>query len=181
MAGPGVGLLINAMRAVGENDPRTLHRMQYVMPTAMKNLSRAVSAEVEGGVQDRIGAMMYDPDIADAVGYATGFIPAELQSEYNARNSAQEEGKYWTTRRATLMSEYRYLHDKGDQEGLLAFADRLQKYNASIPDPGLKLGMKSLRESLRQIHKQQLRREAGLGPSKNTQQISQDAQGLYGG
>jgi len=181
MAGPGVGLLINAMRAVGENDPRTLHRMQYVMPTAMKNLSRAVSAEVEGGVQDRIGAMMYDPDIADAVGYATGFIPAELQSEYNARNSAQEEGKYWTTRRATLISEYRYLHDKGDQEGLLAFADRLQKYNASIPDPGLKLGMKSLRESLRQIHKQQLRREAGLGPSKNTQQISQDAQGLYGG
>lgn len=177
LAGPGIGLVINAMRFIAEDDPRILHRMQKIMPSAMRNMTKAIEAEIAGGVKDRDGALLYDPDIWESVGYAAGFMPKELSQEYNARTLTNEVGTYWTRRRQTLLELYNYAAVNGKDVGEVA--NQIVEFNSKAPDRNLIITSRTLRESQKQRQKVVERKAAGLGANRMTDELSQQLRSTF--
>jgi hypothetical protein len=133
LAGPGISMLINVFRFVAEDDPNALRRYERIMPSALRNLSRAVRAEVAGGVTDRDGAMLADLSAWEAAGYSVGFLPKKLSDEYAIRSLTNEVGVYWTRRRATLLETYAHLRETRQETD--EWLEQVAKYNSQIPEP----------------------------------------------
>jgi hypothetical protein len=165
IGGPGISLMLNAFRFIGEDDPRLLHRFQAIAPSALRNVLRGIESEVAEGVRDRDGALLYDPNAFALAGYTVGFLPKELSDKYNARSAVNEAATFWTHRRQVLMEEMRYIimQKQGDREALSDVLEAIAKFNRDAPDPKLIINRKALITSLKAEVKSVASREAGFG------------------
>lgn len=180
VGGPAVGLMMNVLKFMSENDKTSWDAIKHILPTAVKNFGNAEKALETGTVRDRSGAVLFEPEAWDLIGMAAGWQPRELSEKYEARTLEREHAAYWTTRRGALMEMFSHImiERKGDREAVADFMTRLRKYNSEIPEPKLMLTGETLRNSVRERMKANVRKEAGLGSSPNTPQTSRKIHAL---
>lgn len=158
LSGAGLGLVFLAWQALTWEDPDQWKRIELVLPTGIKNVSRMIRV-LERGVETGMGGVdivSFDPDdpyaVADAVGMALGFTPARLSRAYRAISLEKEVEAYWRERRGALISAFYWAHRwKGAKQDVLA---DIAEFNRKAPHPSLRITWRELRAAVK-------RREAG--------------------
>lgn len=181
-AGPAISQLMNVMKFVSAEDKTEWQALKNVVPSSIRNFGNAAKAFNEGAVKDLGGATLYEPDTARLVGMGFGFLPKELSEAYRARSMQQEQANFWTQRRSNLLKMYQHIvlsRDK-DREAMADFMKRLKAFNASAPDPKLVITGDTLRNSLREKVRSNLRKEAGLGSTPSMQGSAAEISRTFG-
>ena len=181
VGGPAVSLFLNGLSFVAEHDKTTWDAWSKVLPTSMRNLGKTAEAFSSGAVRDRSGAVLLEPDIWDMIGMSVGFIPQELGEQYNARSLEMERAAYWTTRRQSILEYYgtTMIERDGDREALSDLMKRVDDFNRNAPDPALLIRGETLRNSLKNRLKANVRKEVGLGSSQQMQFPTQEIRATF--
>ena len=174
IGGPAVGVFLNALNFIAEDDKLSTKALQRIMPTAAKNMTRAIDAFGQDAVTDRAGAKLLDPTGMELLGYGLGFMPERLNEKYNERQLQNEQAAYWTNRRQALLNMWGTLvldRDR-DREAVADFMKRLKDFNEKAPDPGLVVKGDTLRESVKRRVQANLLKEQGFGSNPAMRQAS---------
>lgn len=174
IGGPAVGVFLNALNFLAEDDKLSTKALMKIMPTAAKNLTRAMDAFGQDAVTDRAGAKLLDPTGMELLGYGLGFMPERLNEKYNERQLQNEQAAYWTNRRQALLNTWGALvldRDR-DREAVADFMKRLKDFNEKAPDPGLVVKADTLRESVKRRMEANLLKEQGFGSNPAMRQAS---------
>jgi hypothetical protein len=176
LGGPSISLATNIMKAASDRNPNGWKRAEAIMPTAMKNLSRAVRGGADGTVKDNNGAVIFEPSEFQMLGYATGFQPAGLSKAYESRNVAQEAYMFWDAKRDAIMRNafYVFVEHRGDREGAADWRKSVAEYNKNVPDKSMVISAESISKSIANKAKGNKLVEFGLARNKAMMILAKD-------
>ena len=180
-AGPAASLVLNLMSFIASDNKTSWATVRKILPSAARQLGDGAHAFTTGAIKDRAGAVLYEPDVYASLGLSLGAQPTELKERYAARSRQYELGYYWNGRRQNLMDIFSdiVINRADDREAMKDFTDRLQDFNSSIPDPGLRITGSQLRQSVKRRVQSNALKEAGLGTDRKMMGINSEITDTY--
>ena len=164
----------NIYHALGSNEPNTWRTYERLMPSIIKDASRAYRYATTGKETDTSGATIaeFDPtnwnDRILIAGQAAGFPLTKVNTEREKQFLSRDVVNYYAARRTTLFAEYQWALNEGDGEAISAVRDSIQKYNDSVPHPALRITGTDLQRAIQQRQRTKRRKEVGI-PVENRQ------------
>jgi len=161
----------NVYHAFASDEPDVWKKLERVMPSAGRSISRSIRFAARGAETERLGneIVEFDPtSIKGAIEIALqagGFAPTRLNRERNRRFKAREVVNYYTARRTVIFELYDYAIVKKNPGALKHSRERIEIFNATVPYPELKISGRDLRASL----KNRQRRRALAGQDVSVQ------------
>lgn len=173
ISGAAFNIPINVLRAMSDGHPDVFKRWERAMPTAIRNVSKMLRFYKEQGVTGRKGEELVDFDIHDPKDLATiaaqgvGFAPTELSQHWDRERMKQESLLYWETRKGMLFAQFDWARLRKDREAIADVRAAIRRYNNEVPDPGLRIGGRQLRQSLRGRHRARAAAEHGISTQRS--------------
>ncbi len=178
----------NTMKAVTSNDPDTWKTWERALPIAAKNVSKAIRIFNRGEETGSTGEtfLSYEPNQADApsraelngelVAQALGFASSRAGVKWEYAMAQMDAITWHQTRRSMLLDDMAWAKKWNDKEVLADVRKSIRRYNASVPNPNLKITNDTIRRSLRERKRRQELKERGLPAQNSYQGISRDIQ-----
>lgn len=183
--GPVASIPYQFWRAAMDTDPDTLKRWERTMPSAMRNMTKALRRAGRGEESYRGGGSVSKFDwqdteqraelIAQFLGFSTTRVNQRYEADYAIRNVTE----YWAIRRAIVMENVAYARMAGDNEVVADSIQALKRFNESTPDPALKINSTQLLQSLRQRFQRASLRERGIPSELLYRRIVRTMRELY--
>lgn len=167
VGGPAGGMLMAFLQALADSNPNTLLSMQKTLPAMFKSLAKGYSMLETGQVQDQHGrAVVQDATMLETLGQAAGFRPTRAAVSQELRRAQHDAAEYYSQRRSNLMEMYYTARKAGNSEAVADVQAAIEKYNAGVPVPQLKIMPKDLNASVKNRTKQEAAFAAETSPQK---------------
>ncbi|ATB52660.1 putative DNA methylase [Vibrio phage vB_VspS_VS-ABTNL-3] len=179
------GFTRNAFKAANSTDPDEWKNMEKVMPSSMRNLSKAARYTTRGAETSRGGAEFVKFDGETAGDYsailfqALGFSPKRVTTKYESDNEKQSTSKYWTGKSTSLLEGLAYQQKLGDKEGIKEARQAIVDFNKSLTLPHLipfRITNKQIQASLKSKARTLYKREAGIPTSRKERLLYQEVE-----
>jgi hypothetical protein len=151
----------------------------------MKNVARAIRWARTGEETTRSGARVrkFDPgdpySLAEMLAAAAGFTPAALAEKWDQIRAKRAVEMYWTAQRGILFDQFWKASRVRDREALADVKERIGKYNARVPDPGLRISARDLKASVEARWRNVRKQEAGLPVARRMTRTTKAVEGAY--
>jgi hypothetical protein len=168
ISGAAFNIPINVLRAMSDGHPDVFKRWERAMPTAIKNTSKMMRFFRDEAAVGRKGEEVVDFDIHDPQDLATiiaqgiGFSPTELSQKWDRERMKAEAATYWKIRRGMLFAQFDWARNNNDREAMADTRAAIRRFNNEAPDPGLRIGGRQLRQSVRGRERARRAAERGL-------------------
>lgn len=166
LGGAVPAIAFNIAKAIADDNPNTLKRVERALPSAVKNITKAYRYATEGD-QLRTGAELVPFDIRDPkerieiIMQAAGFAPTRGQVEKEKYWITKEFVEYYNTRRTLLLQDLDYTRRNDDADGEEEVRRRITEYNKQVPVVGLRISPQDRVRSLKQRVRGRKRVESG--------------------
>lgn len=165
------GYTRNVFKAANSTDPDEWKNMEKLMPSSLRNLSKAARYATRGAETSRGGAEFVKFDGETAGDYsailfqALGFSPKAVTVKYESDNEKQSTSKYWAGKGQSLLENLAYQYKNHDKEGIKEARKAIVDFNQSLTLPHLKpyrITGKQIQQSLKSKGKVLKKRELGI-------------------
>ena len=186
-AGAAYGVGINMLRAM-QDDALPIDdfkRWERAMPTAVRNLSRAVRFLREGRERTRTGATLIDFDLTDTDHLAEialvglGFQPTRATRAWDRALMRKEVESYWAARRSILLRVFDYSIITGDARTRQGALRDIRQYNSTVPFGIMRITGKDIRKSRKQRMKARRMFEQGIPRAKAMRPLGREINRLF--
>lgn len=185
IAGAPAGMAMGLLEAVVSNELDAIKRVEKAMPNFLRYPLRAARIVRDEGLTDRTGALTHEVDpsdpqqLAELAALSLGFNPTEYARQSEKSWAVAEHSRFYTTQRQMLIKAYEYAHREGNDELREKAFSEIQKFNARAPDPGLRIGPRTLRQSIQNAAKRRALIEREIGPDRATRELEGELRSLW--
>jgi hypothetical protein len=178
--GPFSSLTINALRAFNDDDAHALLRLERVLPTALRNVSRAGRMMADGTKTDNQGRVLVEGASGlDVLGQALGFPPTDKSQKQEQLAMARDMSAFYVVRREHFMKMYHQAKRADDRERLDQVRQEIVDYNETVPYSLLRITGAQLAESSRRYAKAERAQEAGTTMERKYRRLYEEASELF--
>ena len=183
--GAGGSVLEDYYRGVMSNDPDQWKRAESVLPTSLRNVSKAVRYASRQGEKTRSGDVVaeFDPmdtrDRLELAGQALGFTPSKVSLGWEREIAIKDSIMYYKFQQEELMGQRNWAVYNEDREAESDVMDRIREYNDSVPFPEMSITGKSMKQSLRSYIEKRAVAEAGVAGEKKFQRLREKVEENY--
>jgi hypothetical protein len=185
LGGAGASAFDSFLQGIWSRDPDKWKATEKMLPTWMKNASKATRLASRGEEKTMRGDVVaefdpYDPKEAlELFGQGLGFTPTELTEGWE-RTLAQREGvNYYRMRMEGLLKAHNWTFLNEDEDAKRDALQKIKEYNEVVPWPELKIGPKTIKESLVAYAESQKMTEMGMEQQKRYVRLRQSIEAAY--
>lgn len=183
--GASYGVPLAILRAVETGDLDEYKTWERLLPSAARNVVRAIRYAEQGGETTRSGASIAQFDVTDTeqaaevVAQMLGFTPTRVSREWDKIAAQKEAVRYWALRRRLMFDQFDRALRSRDREAVADAKQALRRFNAEAPDKRLRITAKAIKESFAQREQARRKQERGLAQSRTYQGLSSQIGALY--
>lgn len=187
VGGAGVAVGVKMLQALTSRDPDLTKRLELIMPSAMRDMSRGIRYLQEGKETNSLGDTLVTFDIdetegmAQAIGQALGFRPAAITQLQEKEWAQREAAEYYQTRRELLLAQFYFARSAGDREAIADMRSAISRYNSEVPFPIMRINGKALHDSYLSRQRSAAKRERGDQMNRRMQPLADQIGEVYEG
>jgi hypothetical protein len=164
----GIGLSgAKGMASIAEGD--YLRGLESMLPVAVRNPIKALRYNLDGA-KDKTGIpIVADTSEMDEVGQLLGFSPSRVREAMEGKSAVYRADRKLLDRRQGLVEQWANARQAGDDEGQAEIREEIAAFNEK--NPGRRITMPNLIQSLRMRHKRIRESEDGVYLPKKRQDV----------
>jgi len=172
-------------QAILSSHPDEWKRWERALPSALRQISKAVRIAQRGGEATRAGYPiagydMHDPqDQMELIAQSAGFTPRALSRGWEGFIAKQQAVIYYETWKGNLLRQWNYAKEKKDQEAVKAANASIRKYNSQVPFPEMKIGSEARRMSYETYLRTRAFNAKQIEQSKAFRRLSDSIEAVY--
>jgi hypothetical protein len=179
--GPFSSLTINALKAYSDDNAQAMLRLERMLPTTLRNVSRAARMGTDGIMTDNLGRPLVtrSPTTGEILGQALGFAPTAKSQKQEQLAMARDMSQFYILRREHFMALYHQAKSSGDQARIDKVRAMVEEYNDRVPYALLKITGASLAASSRLRDKAEREQAKGSTMERRYKHLYENANELF--
>ena len=186
-AGAVAAIPLNMYKAVADNDPDKWKQWERGLPTAVKNLSKAIRIASRGEETRRDGSTLIEYDMRNpqdklsVIAMGASFQDPAMSKQRELEWREKELVNFYKTRRSQLVKQHVIARAADDREAIADVDKAIERYNKSIPDEirRMNLNGKDLAEARNRYRKSVQANETGRRPGSRFNSVQESVREGY--
>jgi hypothetical protein len=185
-AGASGNIVEQFYRNLLSDDPNDWKRAERLMPfVAAKNVMKAARLAMEGKETTASGDVIgeFDPhdlrDNLELIGQGLGFSPSKLTLGWEREIAQRDMIQYYKVQQEALLRQVDWAFFQEDREARADAIAAIRQYNEQVPQPEMKVGNQTIKNSLKSYLEKQAISNAGFAAEKKYRRLRMEVEASY--